>query len=223
MELIPFYSVIIKDKHEIERVSKMVIPNWNNSIMTYKEYSTWKEGERCEVLDGKIISMAPSPLPEHQDISMQLSIEFGSFLRGKDCKVFAAPIDVYLFNDYNQKWIEEEVKNWVIPDLLVVCDSDKVKKNRIVGAPDLIVEILSPSTAKIDRMNKRLAYQKAKVKEYWIIDPANQTLEVYLLKNGNLELDNVFNRKDKISVSVLNGLTIDLSLIFPKTENESSY
>jgi Uma2 family endonuclease len=142
---------IIKDKHEMERVSKMVIPNWYNSIMTYKEYSTWKEGERCEVLNGKIISMAPSPLPEHQDISMQLSIEFGSFLRGKDCKVFAAPIDVYLFNDYNKKWIEE-VKNWVIPDLLVR-DSDKVKRNRIVDAPELIVEILSPSTAKIEGKN----------------------------------------------------------------------
>ncbi|PAV28040.1 endonuclease [Virgibacillus profundi] len=184
--------------------------------MTYKEYITWNEEERCEVLDGKIISMAPSPIPEHQDISMQLSIEIGTYLRGKTCKTFAAPIDVYLFQDSNKKWIDENVRNWLIPDLIVVCDPNKIKQNKILGAPDFVVEIISPSSAKIDRLDKRLAYQRAGVKEYWIIDPANQIIEVYLLKGQTLELNNVYNRGDFVSVQVLESLTIDTTILFPE-------
>ena len=183
--------------------------------MTYKEYATWPEGKRCEVLDGKIISMAPSPTTEHQSVSIQLSIEFGSYLRGKDCSVFAAPIDVYLFEDYQKEWIDEKIRNWVCPDLVVICDKNKIQKNRIIGAPDLVVEILSPATAKIDRMDKRLAYGRAGVKEYWIVDPANQLVEVYLLEEtGTLELHGVYSRDDSVSVHVLKELVIDLRNIF---------
>lgn len=196
----------------------MGVADQNQKGITYKEYATWGEGERCEVLDGAIISMAPSPLPEHQEISMQLSIEFGLYLRGKTCRVFAVPIDVYLFENSHQKWIDDNVKNWVVPDLLVVCDPDKIKRSKIVEAPDLIIEIISSSSAKIDRIDKRLAYQRAAVREYWIIDPANQLVEVYLLKNHSLELHDVYNREHSIPVSVLEGLTIDLSVIFPKRE-----
>lgn len=168
----------------------------------------------------KIISMAPSSLPEHQDISMQLSIEIGSFLRGKACKAFAAPIDVYLFEDVNTKWVDENVRNWVIPDLIIVCDPNKIRKNKILGAPDFAIEIISPASAKIDRLDKRLAYQRAGVREYWIIDPANQIVEVYLLKKHILELHNVYNSQDVIPVHILEDFTIDLSLIFPKHEDK---
>ncbi len=96
--------------------------------MTYKEYATWPEGKRCEVLDGNIISMAPSPTPEHQSISLQLSIEFGMYFRGKDCRVLAAPIDVYLFEDHRKGWMDENVRNWVCPDLVVICDKNKIQK-----------------------------------------------------------------------------------------------
>lgn len=189
-------------------------PEQKPSIMTYKEYKTWSEGKRCEVLDGEIIRLAPSPIPEHQSISMQLSIEFGTYLRGKDCRVFAAPIDVYLFEDHEKEWKEEDVKNWVIPDLVVVCDKNKIKKSKIIGVPDLVIEIISPSTAKIDRMDKRLAYQRAGVKEYWIVDPANQLIEAYLLKDGSLNLHNVYSTEDSIEVYVLKDLTIELKNIF---------
>lgn len=190
----------------------------HQKIITYKDYASWDEDERCEVLDGKIISMAPSPQPIHQEISMQLSIEIGSYLRGKECRAFAAPIDVFLFEDTNQKWIDENVRNWVIPDLIVVCDPNKIKRNKILGAPDLVVEIISASSAKIDRIDKSLAYQRAGVKEYWIIDPANQLVEVYRLKNHSLELQDVYKREDIIPVHALNTLEIDLSVIFPEKE-----
>lgn len=191
----------------------------NQEVMTFKKYSTWDEQKRCEVLDGKIINMAPSPLPEHQEISMQLSIEIGSYLRDRNCSVFAAPIDVYLFEDSNENWIDENVRNWLIPDLIIVCDPNKIKRSKIVGAPDLVVEIISPSTAKIDRLDKRLAYQRAGVKEYWIVDPANQIIEVYLLKNHSLELHNVYSRENSITVQILENLTLDLSIIFPRQGN----
>jgi Uma2 family endonuclease len=159
--------------------------------------------------------MAPSPIPEHQDISMQLSIEFGTFLRGKKCSVFAAPIDVYLFQDNNTKWDNGQVRNWLIPDLIVVCDPEKIRSNKILGAPDLVIEIISPATAKIDRIDKRLAYQRAGVKEYWIIDPANQIIEVYILRGNALELENVYSREEQVPVKVLDGLVIKSAMIFP--------
>lgn len=190
--------------------------NQNPKKITYKEYATWAEGKKCEVLDGVIISMAPSASPKHQEISMQLSIEFGSYLRGKRCKVFAGDIDVYLFED-TKGWHSEKVKNWVIPDMVIVCDPDKIKKHGIVGAPDFALEILSPSSAKIDRMDKRWAYSKAGVKEYWIVDPANQLVEVYLLKEGVLELENVYTKEDSVHVHVLENLYIDLANIFRET------
>ncbi|WP_172418502.1 Uma2 family endonuclease [Geobacillus icigianus] len=183
--------------------------------MTYKEYATWPEGKRCEVLDGNIISMAPSPTPEHQSISLQLSIEFGMYFRGKDCRVLAAPIDVYLFEDHRKGWMDENVRNWVCPDLVVICDKNKIQKNRIVGAPDLVIEILSPATAKIDRMDKRIAYERAGVKEYWIVDPANQVVEVYLReKTGKFELRGVYSRDDTVPVHGWEDLFIDLRNIF---------
>ncbi|WP_412994257.1 Uma2 family endonuclease [Neobacillus sp. 3P2-tot-E-2] len=192
----------------------------HQKIITYKEYASWDEDKRCEVLDGKIISMAPSPQPSHQEISMQISNEIGSYLRGKVCRAFAAPIDVFLFEDTRHKWIDENVRNWVIPDFIVVCDPDKIKQNKILGAPDLVVEIISSSSAKIDRIDKRLAYQRAGVKEYWIIDPANQLVEVYQLRNHSLELQNVYKREDTIPVHVLNSLEIDLTVIFPERESD---
>lgn len=190
--------------------------NQSPEKLTYKEYATWAEGKRCEVLGGVIISMDPSVSPKHQEVSMQLSIEFGSYLRGKRCKVFAGDIDVYLFED-KKGWDSEKVKNWVIPDMVIVCDPDKIKKHGIVGAPDFALEILSPSSAKIDHMVKRWAYSKARVKEYWIVDPANQLVEVYLLKEAVLELENVYTKEDSVHVHVLENLNIDLANIFPET------
>ncbi|MEH7493353.1 Uma2 family endonuclease [Neobacillus niacini] len=198
----------------------MRMADQHQKIITYKEYASWDEDKRCEVLDGKIISMAPTPQPSHQEISMQISIEIGSYLRGKVCRAFAAPIDVFLFEDTRHKWIDENVRNWVIPDFIVVCDPDKIKRNKILGAPDLVVEIISSSSAKIDRIDKRLAYQRAGVKEYWIIDPANQLVEVYQLRNHSLELQNVYKREDTIPVHVLNSLEIDLTVIFPERESD---
>src|SRR5699024_5837788 len=110
-----------------------------------------------------------------------------------------------------------------IHDIIGVCDPNKTKQNRLLGAPDLVVEIISPSSAKIDRMDNRLAYQWSGVRDYWIIEPANQIIEAYLLKGHAVLLDNVYNRKDFVLVLVLENHTINTALIFPeRTENYSN-
>lgn len=188
--------------------------------MTYKEYRNTKEGELYEVLNGKVIRMVNSPSTLHRAVSGQLATEFGMYLRGKTCKVYAAPIDVYLFENSSNEWIDEKVQNWVIPDLVVVSDPNKVKNIGIIGTPELIIEIVSPLTAKLDYKTKYTAYEKAGVLEYWVVDPSNQKVDVYLLKNGvYLEAKHYF-REDSIKVSILDDLTVDLTNIFPALEED---
>lgn len=188
----------------------------NGQQMTYREYSKTKEGELYEVLDGYVLTMG-SPSRDQHHISMQLSIEFGSYLRGKKFEVFAAPTDVFLFEDIKE-WDDDKVKNWVIPDLSIVCDPDKLDKKGVVGAPNLIIEITSPSTAKVDYLQKRSSYQKAGVKEYWIIDPSYQKVDVYVLEDGVYNRSEVYFREDSIKVSILDNLSIKLENIFPERE-----
>jgi Uma2 family endonuclease len=181
--------------------------------ISYADYLTWDEEQRCEVLDGEIISMSPSPTPKHQDILRELTIELGTYLRGKDCKIFTSPLDVCLFADKSIP--HNNIKNWVEPDLIVVCDKDKIGEKRILGAPDLVIEILSPSTAKNDRVLKFHAYEKAGVKEYWIIDPFNQTVEVYLHDEDSLKREGIYFNDDTMPVNLFKDFNIDLQDIFP--------
>lgn len=141
------------------------------------------EDERWdELIDGKLVMMSPRPAINHNRISANIHNIFYTYLKGKPCEVFADGVDLYL-----------SATNRFIPDCMVVCDKSKVKVNGIYGAPDLVVEVLSPGTAKNDRSKKKQAYEAAGVKEYWIANPADKTVEIYLLQNGQLELDNVYS------------------------------
>ena len=135
-----------------------------------------------EVLNGEIIYMTPRPVPNHNTVIVNLSIIFGNYLRGKKCRVFSDGVDVYL-----------DEKNNVIPDLMIACNRDIIKSNGIYGAPDLIVEVLSPSTATNDKGYKKDLYEKFCVKEYWIIDILSKSIDVYLLKDGKYVLDLVYS------------------------------
>lgn len=114
----------------------------------------------------------------------------------------------------NKKIKNVDIKDWVQPDLIVVCDENKITDKNIIGAPDLVVEVLSPSTAKNDRLIKFNSYEKAGVKEYWIVDPYNQTIEVYLLENGAFTRSGVYFKDETIKVHLFDDFQIDLSLIF---------
>lgn len=188
--------------------------------MTYKDYKNTPEGERYEVLDGQVIRAMASPKTSHQDVSIELSVDFGAYLRGKKCRAYAASTDVFLFEDTRKKWDDEEVQNWVIPDFFVVCDPTKIVNKGIIGAPDLVVEITSKSTSENDYKKKFNSYERAGVKEYWVIDPVNKKVDVFLLKDGAYQPAKYYFRDHSIKVSVLDDLTIDLKNIFPEREED---
>jgi Uma2 family endonuclease len=174
---------------------------------TYADYATWTDDVRCELIAGVPYLMAPAPTPMHQDIAGELAAIFRNFLRGKPCKAFSAPIDVRL----NAETDDDTV---VQPDLIVVCDKKKIGDKSIDGAPDLVVEVLSPSTATRDRVEKFALYRTYGVKEYWIVDTKRRFVEVHLLENGKYAKD-VYDEKGTINVAILPGLAVKLSEVFP--------
>jgi Uma2 family endonuclease len=180
----------------------------NETALAYKCYTceevdSWNTDERYELIDGEVYLMA-SPRRVHQEISMELSWQFNNFLRGKSCKVYYAPFAVYLNNDNYTK---------VEPDIVVVCDKSKLTDEGFNGAPDLIIEILSPSSLRHDKITKYNKYLNAGVREYWIIDPEDKLASVYLLEHGEYVAKS-YSKTDTISVSVLEGCEIELKYVF---------
>lgn len=135
-----------------------------------------------ELLDGEIVYMSPRPSTIHNIAISNISTIFNNYLKGKKCIPFSDGVDVFL-----------DEKNNVIPDFMVVCNSDFVKNAGIYGAPDLVVEVLSPTTAKNDKGYKKKIYGKHGVKEYWIVDTNSKSVEIYLLENGILDLDTIYS------------------------------
>ena len=134
-----------------------------------------------ELLDGKVVAMSPSAGMNHAFVTDNILNIFKNFLKGKPCKAFGN-LNVYLTD-----------KDRTIPDVMIVCDKNIMKPNGIYGAPDLIVEVLSPSTANKDKGYKKNLYEKCGVNEYWLADAANMSIEVHLLQNGKYVLDNVYS------------------------------
>ncbi|MCL2833183.1 MAG: Uma2 family endonuclease [Treponema sp.] len=174
---------------------------------TYADFLEWDEDFRAELLDGEILMMAP-PLTNHQDISGELFFQIRSFLENKKCKVYASPFGVRLFPKKDKS--DDTV---FLPDIVVVCDSNKLDDYGCNGAPDLVIEIISPSTARYDRIYKLRKYQKAGVREYWIVDPILKSVEVYILENNRYVVSS-YDETEKIPVTVLKGCTVDLAAVF---------
>ena len=178
---------------------------------TYADYLEWDEKERVELIGGAPLMMAP-PSRKHQEISGEIYRQLANFLRGKGCRVYAAPFGVRLFERAEDG--PEDVDTVVEPDITVVCDRDKLDDQGCKGAPDLIVEILSPSTQRRDRLTKLNLYQRAGVREYWIVNPEEKTVQVLLLENGNLRPHEEYGQDSVAKVNVLDGCFIELSKVF---------
>ncbi|MDR0589750.1 MAG: Uma2 family endonuclease [Spirochaetaceae bacterium] len=178
---------------------------------TYADYLSWDGEERYEIIDGEASMMAP-PSRLHQEISRELMGSFWEFLKGKPCKVYAAPFAVRL-NPLPDKRDDTVVE----PDLAVVCDPAKLDDYGCNGAPDLIVEILSPSNTRYDRIVKFQKYREAGVREYWILDPVEKSLMVNVLKN-NEYVASAYEETAVVPVTVLPGLEIDLKTVFVENE-----
>lgn len=179
---------------------------------SYADYLTWENDVYAEVINGEIISMSPSPTPKHQDVVDELTAEFKMFLRGKKCMAYSAPMDVCLFASKDTN--SDIIMDWVQPDLLVVCDETKIGEKNILGAPDLVIEVLSPSTARNDRLTKFNSYEKSAVKEYWIVDPYNMSVEIYTLDGFSFKQPDIFGKDDSLTVGIFPELQIDLKNIF---------
>ena len=179
---------------------------------TFADVLTWNENERIEIINGEAVMMAP-PSRVHQEISGEIFRQLANYLEGKRCRVYAAPFAVRLF----ERDVEapEDVDTMVEPDLSVVCDSDKLDKYGCKGAPDVVIEILSPSTQRHDRLVKLGLYQRAGVREYWIVNPEDQTVQVMLLDGGGiLQLHEVYDRTGVAKVNSLEGCFIELNKVF---------
>ncbi|PKL48611.1 MAG: hypothetical protein CVV42_09060 [Candidatus Riflebacteria bacterium HGW-Riflebacteria-2] len=184
----------------------------NRSDYNYGDYLNWTGPERWELVDGETYAMSPAPSTEHQTVLVNLCIPVGAFLKGQKCRLFVAPYDVLLPKGDEA---DELVKNVVQPDLAVVCDPDKITDRGCRGAPDWVIEILSPSTAGRDQILKRRLYENAGVKEYWICNPHDRIIFVYFLHKNKLTLSEIYDETAKIEVKTLPGLAIDCSEIFP--------
>lgn len=183
---------------------------------TYEDYLSWDEDEHIEIIDGvpyytygdEIIEGAPvmqaAPSTSHQTIITELIYKIRSFLEGKPCRVFPAPFSV---------WLESDDTSALEPDITIVCDPSKLTERGCKGAPDVIIEILSPSTARKDRIIKLDRYERAGVREYWMIDPDTKTLQACILENDRYFIKG-YTETATVPSKVLTGMEIKLSDVF---------
>lgn len=182
-----------------------------NRRYTYADYLEWEGPQRYQLFYGDALMMA-SPSVAHQALLVELTMQFGNWLKGKPCRVFAAPLDVRLFPE------EDNSDDTVVqPDLLVVCDKGKLAKGSVNGPPDFVIEIASPSNSPKELFLKFQAYLEAGVREYWVIDPEAKKIMVHLYENGHY-ISTVYKENACIPVTVLPGLNIafqDLWAVIP--------
>ena len=170
---------------------------------TWADYQKWPDEERWEILDGEAYMMSPAPTTRHQAILGALAREFLNYFHNKKCTTFLSPIDI--------KLSDEDI---VQPDIVVVCDNKQIKETHIEGAPALVVEIVSPSSAVHDRMRKMRLYAESGVKEYWIVTPFPSMVEIFLLDGKNYRMHSAYDRSQTLESATFKKLKISLSEVF---------
>jgi Uma2 family endonuclease len=187
---------------------------------TYADYLTWMDDTRREIYDGIVKMMTPAPNIKHQGISFNLSRLMGNYLVNKSCRGFAAPSDVRLPKKKNKS--DETIYTVLQPDLYVVCDLSKLDDRGCLGAPDLVIEITSPKTARRDLKDKYQIYEQHGVREYWIVNPSDENVMTFVLDaNGKFQLAGLYAGDDKIPVHIFDGdLQIDLTEVFENNKKD---
>ena len=197
------YTTPLHDK--VDTVSEAVPAYKPEEYYTYADYITWDDDKRWELINGIAYAMS-APTSRHQEILGELYYQLRGFLKGKPCKVYVAPFDVRLNADTKDDTVLQ-------PDVLVICDREKITKAGSVGAPDLVIEILSPSTAIHDKVVKLNLYKQHGVREYWIVDPDSKTVSTHILDNDRYYVS-AYAETDTPQVHVLEGCTINLAEVF---------
>jgi Uma2 family endonuclease len=181
-----------------------------NQKYTYADYLKWPDEERWELIGGEAWNMTPAPGTRHQSLVVQFSAMLVTALTGSPCRVFAAPTDVLLS--------EHDV---VQPDVLVVCDQTKITPANIQGAPDLVIEVMSASTARKDRREKKALYEKAGVTEYILADPEGKYVERFILEGeGVFGKGEILSPQETLTLHALQGVAIPLWDVFEVKREE---
>ena len=188
-----------------------------NKVYTYADYYKWKFEERVELIKGYIFKMSPAPNRLHQEITGELFLKLGNFLQKNPYKVYVAPFDVRLPRKSNE---DKDIITVLQPDLCVICDPTKLDARGCIGAPDIAVEVLSPSNNKKELKNKYEAYEEAGVQEYWVVLPYEKTMLIYTLVNGKFSPSGLLASGDLVTSSALPGFSLDLTELFEGYETE---
>jgi len=166
---------------------------------TYADYLTWQFNERLELIKGWIYKMSPAPRRLHQEVEGNIYLEVGSYFKKTKCKTYQSPFDVRLIKNKGQS--DKKITTVVQPDICVICDLNKLDDRGCVGAPDLIIEVLSPSTMKKDYYEKFNLYQENGVREYWLVNPEGRSLQIFYLENDEYQEYETLEEKDEIITS----------------------
>ena len=162
----------------------MALPKLADHGFTYANYRQRPDDERWELIDGEAYAMAPAPSVSHQTLVLNMARQIDEALDGTPCRALIAPLDVLLPKVDEADEADDSISTVVQPDILVVCDPEKITERNVRGAPDWIIEVLSPATARHDHLTKRALYQGAGVREYWLVHPVDRILTVYVLQDG---------------------------------------
>ncbi|MBA2410335.1 MAG: Uma2 family endonuclease [Gammaproteobacteria bacterium] len=173
---------------------------------TYQDYCAWSDDERWELIDGQAYNMSPAPTRRHQDVVMELSRQIANFLRAHPCRVYTAPFDVRLPRAAEA---DAQIDTVVQPDISVICDANKLDDPGCRGAPDWIIEVLSPGTAAKDQIRKRELFQRHGVKEYWLVHPIDRILTVYKLETQEYGKPDIRATEGSTEVATIQGFEID--------------
>jgi Uma2 family endonuclease len=187
---------------------------------TYGDYLKWPDEERWEIIDGIAYNMTPAPSVQHQRIITELTRQFANYFQGKTCEVFVAPFDIRLPQGEEK---DEAIDTVVQPDIVIICDPGKLDEKGCRGGPDLVVEIISPSTVQRDLKVKMDLYERVGVKEYWIVHPSDKTVMVFTLGQiGRYGRPEILTKDDRLKTILFAGLTIDLKMVFSSREEPAA-
>ena len=178
---------------------------------TYGDYCSWEDGERWELIDGEAFCMSPAPNRAHQGVLGELFFQVRRQLEGHPCRVYVAPFDIRLPKGNEA---DELIDTVVQPDISVICESKKLDDRGCRGAPDWIIEILSPSTARMDQIRKRTLYEREGVREYWLVHPSDKMLYIYRLLDSGYGPPEILPAEGITMVACLPGIEIDWTAVF---------
>lgn len=178
---------------------------------SYAHYLNWLFEERLELIKGRVFKMSPTPSRLHQEVLGRIFLAMGNFLKDKPCKVYIAPFDVRF---PNKSEADKDIYTVLQPDICVVCDKGKLDDKGCLGAPDLVVEILSPGNNKKELLYKYKVYEEFGVREYWVVSLGDKTVLKYTLQEGKYQPSKLFTFSETVNSSVLPGFSLDVDWVF---------